>query len=184
MDELADLLIGETTERMEKSLLALISEFNAVRTGRANIGILDNLNVNYYGVATPIKQISSISIQEGTILYLKPYDKGILRAIEAAINASNIGLPPQNDGTGIRLIFPPITEERRRQLVKEVEGISENGKIAIRNIRRSANDEIKKMELTEDSEKGYLADIQKLTDDYIKKITEQAEHKATELMKK
>lgn len=183
MNEELELLLVETTERMEQALKALIHEFASIRTGRANPAILDKITVNYYGVPTPINQISSISVVEGTQLYIKPFDKNILKDIEQAINASDLGLPPSNDGVGIRLVLPSLTQERRKETAKVVEKTSETGKVAIRNIRRDANDQVKKLELREDDEKKALDDVQKLTDDFIKKVEKETQLKVEEVMK-
>jgi ribosome recycling factor len=183
MNEQADMLLMETEERMEKALDALRRDFASIRTGRANPALLDRIALDYYGVETPLKQISSISVVEGNQLFIKPYDKSLLKQIETAIYASNLGLNPLNDGIGIRLILPQPTEERRRELIKEVEKHGEGAKVAVRNIRRDGNDHIKKLGLTEDDEKGYHADIQELTDTYIRKIDGQIKDKSDELLK-
>lgn len=182
MSEQADMILLETEEKMEKSVHALGHEFAAIRTGRANPNLLDRIFVNYYGVETPLKQVASISVPEAQQLYIKPFDKSVLKDIEHAINTSNLGLPPRNDGVGIRLMLPALTEERRRQLVREVERLSETGKVAVRNIRREANEHMKKLVLPEDVEKGYLEDIQQLTDKYVKIIDEQTKAKSDELL--
>lgn len=182
MIEQADMLMLEFEEKMEKSVQSLQREFATIRTGRANPNLLDRIVIEYYGTPTPLKQVASISVPEAQQLYIKPFDKSILKDIEQAINASDLGLPPRNDGVGIRLMLPALTEERRRQLVKEVEKFSENGKVAIRNIRRDANDQMKKLGLSEDIEKGYLDDIQVLTDKYVKKVEELTKEKSDELL--
>lgn len=182
MIEQADMLMLEFEEKMEKSVQSLQREFATIRTGRANPNLLDRIVIEYYGTPTPLKQVASISVPEAQQLYIKPFDKSILKDIEQAINASDLGLPPRNDGVGIRLMLPALTEERRRQLVKEVEKFSENGKVAIRNIRRDANDQMKKLGLAEDIEKGYLDDIQVLTDKYVKKVEELTKEKSDELL--
>lgn len=181
--EQADLVLMDTEEHMEKSLRVLVKEFAQVRTGRANPALLDHVTVDYYGTPTPIRQISNVSVVEGTQLYIKPFDKSSLKTIETAIYASDLGLNPMNDGNGIRLILPQPTEERRRELVKEVDKLAEHGKISVRNIRRDGNDQMRKLGLSEDDEKGYLEDVQKLTDTYIKKVEEELEEKTKELMK-
>ncbi len=183
MSEQADLILMEIEDHMGKSVEILRRDFAQVRTGRANPGILDRIEVSYYGADTPLRQISSISVVEGNQLYIKPFDKSVLKAIEHAIMASDLGLNPMNDGVGLRLIFPQPTEERRRALVKEVEKLGENAKVSIRNVRRDGNDHIKKLSLTEDDEKGYLQDIQELTDRYVKKVDEEIRIKAEELLK-
>ncbi len=182
MSEQADMILLETEEKMEKSIKALEHEFAAIRTGRANPNLLDRIHVLYYGVETPLKQVASISVPEAQQLYIKPFDKSALKDIETAINSSNLGLPPRNDGVGIRLTLPALTEDRRRQLVKEVEKLSESNKVAIRNIRREANEHMKKLGLPEDDEKGYLEDVQVLTDKYVKIVDEHTKSKADELL--
>jgi len=181
--EQADLILMEAEEHMQKSIRVLESEFAQVRTGRANPSLLDHIHIDYYGADSPINQVSSISVVEGSQLYIKPYDKSILKQIETAIYASDLGLNPLNDGVGIRLILPQPTEERRRALVKDVDKLSEHTKISIRNIRRDANDHMKKLSLPEDDEKGYLSDVQELTDKYIKLVDEKTKEKTNELLK-
>ena len=138
--------------------------------------------VEYYGAMSPIKQVAAISIPEASQLYIKPFDKSVLKGIESALNASGLGLTPQNDGTGIRLIFPQMTEQRRRELVKQVGKIGEAAKVNVRNARRDANDELKKLTLPEDDEKGYLEDVQKLTDSKIALVDKLASEKEKDLM--
>lgn len=183
MNEQADMLLLEIEENMQKSIESLIRDLAAVRTGRANPSLLDHVKVDYYGAESPIRQISSVTIVEGNQLYIKPFDKSILKSIETAIYASDLGLNPLNDGSGIRLILPQPTEERRRQLVKDVDKLGEHAKIAIRNIRRDGNVHVKKLELSEDDEKGYLEDVQSLTDQFVKKVEAELKEKEQELMK-
>ncbi len=183
MNEQADLLLMEVEEHMTKTVEALGREFAAVRTGRANPALLDHVKVDYYGAESPIRQVSSVGVVEGNQLYIKPYDKSILKQIETAIFASDLGLNPINDGSGIRLIFPQPTEERRRELVREVDKLGEQAKVAIRNIRREANDQVKKLELSEDDEKGYLEDVQELTNQFVKSIDDSIKEKSNELLK-
>lgn len=144
MNEQADLLLLEAEEKMEKSIHALQHDFASIRTGRANPALLDVVHIEYYGVDSPIKQIASISVPEGNQLYIKPFDKSTLKKIETAIQASQLGLQPQNDGVGIRLILPQLTTERRKELAKQAEKLAEHGKIAVRNVRRETNEHIKK----------------------------------------
>lgn len=181
MEEL-EMLLLELEERMEKSIASFEKELSTVRTGRANAGLLDSISIEYYGVPTPLKQVSSITIPEANQLYIKPFDKSVVKEIEKAILASSLGLTPQNDGVGIRLILPQMTEERRRELVKLVGKMEEQAKVAIRNLRRDGNDDVKKLDLPEDDEKGTLEDIQKLTDNKIKEIEEIAARKTKEVM--
>ena len=181
MEEL-EMLLLELEERMEKSIASFEKELSTVRTGRANAGLLDSISIEYYGVPTPLKQVSSITIPEANQLYIKPFDKSVLKEVERAILASSLGLTPQNDGAGIRLILPQMTEERRRELVKLVGKMEEHAKVAIRNLRRDGNDDVKKLDLPEDDEKGSLEDIQKLTDGKISQIEEIAAKKTKEVM--
>lgn len=180
--EMLDMILLETEERMEKALKSLVRDFHTIRTGRANPSLLDRIEISYYGVPTPINQVASINVVEGVQLYIKPFDKSILKLIEQAIYASDLGLPPANDGVGIRLTLPALTEQRRRDLTKEVDKLTEGGKVAIRNIRRDANDQVKKLSLPEDMERKALDDIQKLTDDYSSKTDDAAKEKNEEIM--
>ena len=175
-------ILLDVEERMETAIANMEKRFINVRAGRANPAILDSVFVNYYGCPTQLKQMASISTPEANQLYIKPFDKSSLKDIQVAISAANLGLNPQGDGVGIRIVLPAMTEERRRDLVKVVGHVSEEGKVAIRNIRRDANDSLKKLELPEDEEKGYLEDVQKLTDSYIEKIEKIAKAKSEELM--
>lgn len=179
---MADMILMETEEKMTKSIQSFEHELAQVRTGRANPAILDSVFVNYYGCPTQLKQMAAISTPEANQLYIKPFDKSSLKDVEIAISAANLGLNPQGDGQGIRIILPAMTEERRKDLVKQVGRIAEEGKVAVRNLRRDANDALKKLELPEDDEKSYLEDVQKLTDKSIAKIDEIAQAKSKELM--
>jgi len=182
MNEQADMILMEIDEKMEKSIESLGREFASVRTGRANPNILDRILISYYGVDTPLKQVASITVPEAQQLYIKPFDKSIIKDIEYAINTSPLGLPPSNDGIGIRLALPALTGDRRKILVKDVERMAEAGKVAIRHIRREGNEHLKKLGLTEDDEKGYLEDVQALTDAYVKKVDELTKEKSEELL--
>lgn len=182
MNEQADLLLMETEEKMEKSIHALQHDFSSIRTGRANPALLDAIVVEYYGVDSPIKQIASISVPEGNQLYIKPFDRSVLKKIETAIQASSLGIQPQSDGIGIRLLLPQLTTERRKELSKQAEKLAEHGKVAIRNVRRDANDHIKKLGLTEDAEHGYIEDVQSLTDTFIEKVEQVTKIKIEEIM--
>ena len=177
-----DMLLMEALEKMDKTIESYQRELNTVRTGRANPNLLDSIRIDYYGVLTPVKQISSISVPEASQLYIKPFDKSCLKAIEVAIATSELGLNPQGDGVGIRLIIPKMTEERRRELVKLVGKMQETAKVGIRNIRRDLNDAFKKLGLPEDEEKGWLEDSQKYTDEYIAKIEKLTAEKEKDLM--
>jgi ribosome recycling factor len=183
MDERADLLLIDLEERMDKTIVALIRDLASIRTGRANPSLLDKLLVPYYGTLTPIKQVASVIVIDGGQLQIKPFDKNMLKEVEKAINSSTLGLTPLNDGIVIRLVIPQPTEQKRRELIKEVEHIGESAKVAIRNIRREFNEQTKKLELTEDDEKGYLIDIQTSTDKFIKSVDEEILRKSNELLK-
>lgn len=182
MLEQANLVLLEIEETMSKTIDSFKRELSSIRTGRANPAILDRISIDYYGVPTPVKQIASISVVEGTQLMINPFDKSTVKAIEQAIYASDLGLNPQGDGTMIRIILPSLNEERRKQLSKDVEKSGEESKIAIRNIRRDGNDNVKKLELAEDFEKKQLDEVQKLTDKYIKSVDEVATNKIKEIM--
>ncbi len=182
MSDLADEILLEHEEKMQKAIDSCQHELNTVRTGRANPNVLDSIYVDYYGAKTQLRQLSSITSPEANQLYIKPFDKTCLKGIMEAISASNLGINPQNDGTGIRLVFPQMTEDRRKVLVKEVAKMGEQGKVQVRNVRRDANDALKKLELPEDEENGYKDDIQALTDKYIAKVDEIVDAKSKELM--
>ncbi|MBE6729489.1 MAG: ribosome recycling factor [Ruminococcaceae bacterium] len=169
-----DTLIKNTEERMDKSLDALDRDYKTVRVGRANVSILDKVNVDYYGVPTPVQQMAAISMPEPRILMIKPWDASTLRDIEKAILISDIGINPQNDGTAIRLSFPPLTEERRKEIVKEVKKMAEDSKVSVRNIRRDSLEKLKALkknnQITEDDEKNGEKKIQNITDKFCKEI--------------
>ena len=173
-------------EKMDKSVHSVGVEFAAVRAGRANAGVLDRISVDYYGAPTPIQQIASVSTPEPRMLAIQPWDASALKLIEKAILASDLGINPTNDGKIIRLLFPQLTEERRRDLTKEVKNMAEGGKVAIRNIRRDAMDEFKKKkkasEITEDDLKELEKELQDLTDKRCKDIDELTVKKEQELM--
>lgn len=173
-------------EKMEKTIKVLCSDYAAIRAGRANPAVLDRIQVDYYGTPTPINQMAAISVQDARILVIQPWDKTSLKSIEKAILASDLGINPSNDGSVIRLTFPQLTEERRKELSKDIKKLGEESKVAIRSIRRDANDKIKTMkknsEITEDDVKDFDKDIQKLTDKYIGYIDEEASKKEKEIM--
>ncbi|MCM3569070.1 ribosome recycling factor [Neobacillus mesonae] len=179
-------VINSAKERMTKAIQAYTRELASIRAGRANASLLDRITVDYYGASTPVNQLAGISTPEARLLVIQPYDKSILGEIEKAILKSDLGLNPTSDGSVIRLAIPQLTEERRKELVKLVKKESEEAKIAIRNIRRDANDELKKLEkngeITEDALRGYSDDIQKLTDDQINKIDQITKDKEKEIM--
>ena len=177
-----DMILLELEEQMEKTIGSLKREFNTVRTGRANPAVLDGLTISYWGVETPIKQVANITVPEATQLYIKPFDKSSLKEIERAINASDIGITPQGDGVGIRLVFPSLTEQRRKELVKQVYKMGENAKIALRNERRHALDAIKKLGLPEDDEKFYQDEVQKVIDKFVDKTDAEVKVKEKDLL--
>lgn len=176
-----DILL-ECESRMEDTISALDKKFINVRAGRANPNMLDGINVEYYGVETPLKQLANISIPEARQLSIKPFDKSILGDIEKAIFEANIGLTPNNNGECIFLVVPALTEDRRRELVKQVKQIAEEGKIALRNIRQDANNDLKKLKLPEDIEKVGNNEVQELINKYNKIIEEKLKVKEQELM--
>ena len=163
-------------------VVILNKRFSTVRAGRANPSSLDGVFVDYYGSMTPLKQLATISVPEARQLLIKPFDKGALGSIEKAILAANLGYNPGNDGETIRIIIPELTEERRRELVKQVKGICEDAKVSIRNIRRDGLEDVKKAELPEDVAKGMEKDIQDLVNDYNKKIDTMLKEKEQELL--
>ena len=167
---------------MLKSLSVYEENLSEVRAGRANPAILNRITVDYYGVATPINQVAGISVPEARLIVIQPWDASILKEIEKAILASDIGLNPNNDGKVIRLNFPELTEERRKELVKQVKSLSEEAKVSIRNIRHEGIEDVEKCELPEDEEKGMEKDIQDLVNDYNKKIEAKLKEKEQELL--
>ncbi len=177
-----DDIILECEERMEETISVLEKQFTNIRAGRANPAMLDGITVSYYGVDTPLKQIANISVPEARQLSIKPFDKGILGDIEKAIFEANIGITPNNNGEVIFLVIPALTEDRRKELVKDVKKIAENGKIALRNIRQDANSDMKKRKLPEDVEKSGNEDVQELINKYNKIIEEKLKEKEKELM--
>ena len=172
--------------KMQKTLDVLSKELAAVRAGRANPAVLDKITVEYYGAPTPLNQVAAISTPDPRTLAIQPWDGSVLKAIEKAIQVSDLGINPQNDGKAIRLTFPQLTEERRKELVKQIRKYAENGKVAVRNIRRDAMEAFKKKqkasEITEDDLKQAEKDLQKLTDESSKKIDELLARKEKELM--
>ena len=179
-------VIKKTEEAMQRRIDHLDSEYARIRAGRANPGVLDKLVVDYYGAPTPIKQLAAVNVTEARTLTIQPYDASILRAIEKAIQASDIGINPQNDGKTIRLVFPPLTEDKRKEIVKDVAKQAEDSKVQIRNERRDAIEKLKKMkknsEITEDDLENGQEKIQKLTDKFTKKIDEICAEKQKEVM--
>ncbi len=173
-------------ETMQQRIDSVQYEMSAIRTGRANPMMLDRVSVDYYGTPTPVRQMANISVQDGTTLMIQPYDRGTLGEIEKAISKSDLNLPPNNDGNIIRLAIPPLTEERRKEMVKTVKKIGEEGKVAIRNVRRDATNDLDKVNksenLPEDVVKGWQDDIQKLTDKYTAMIDSMVSAKEEEVM--
>ena len=175
--------MADITTQMDKSIEALKHNFSKVRTGRANANILADITVDYYGVATPITQVAAVKTPEAHMLIVEPWDKALVNAIVKAISASDLGITPSSDGSVIRLPFPAPTEERRRELAKECRELAEQAKVAIRNIRRDANNKLDRdEELTEDEVRREQAKVQKHTDEYVKKIEELLKAKEAEVM--
>lgn len=179
-------IYANTKERMEKSISSLKYEYNSIRAGRANAAILDKVLVDYYGTQTPINQMAAISVPEARILAIQPWDATALGLIEKAILASDIGINPSNDGHTIRLVFPALTEERRKQLSKDVSKIAEDSKVAVRQIRRDSIEKVKTMkknsEITEDDQKKAEDKLQKITDEFVKKIDDICAAKTAEIL--
>ena len=179
-------VIKKCEEKMTKTCENLDGEFSNIRAGRANPNLLNRIMVEYYGTPTPMQQVGNISVPEPRIIQINPWEKSLLKAIEKAILASDLGITPTNDGTSIRLVFPELTEERRKELAKDVKKKGDNAKVAIRNVRRDANDTVKKEnkagELSDDEAKNLEDDVQKLTDKYIALIDKAIEEKTSEIL--
>ena len=184
---MADERLQQFETKMNKTFANLESEFQSIRAGRANPHVLDKIKVDYYGTRTPIQQVGNVSVPEPRMLQIAPWDKSLIKPIEKAILTSDIGINPSNDGTVIRLIFPELTEERRKDLAKDVKKKGEAAKVAIRNIRRDANDTFKKMnkanELTEDDQKDLENKLQKMTDKFVADIDKAVDAKTKDIMK-
>ena len=176
-----DILLN-TEEKMENTITSLENKFTNVRAGRANPNMLDGITVEYYGTQTPLKQLANISIPEARQLMIKPFDKSILGGIEKAIFEANLGVTPNNNGECVFLVIPPLTEERRKELVKQVKSLAEEGRIALRNIRQDANTQIKNLKLPEDVEKSGNEEVQELINKYNKVIDEKLKEKENDLM--
>ena len=178
--------VAQIRKRMEKAIDDIRKELASIRTGRASISILDNIQVDYYGTPTPINQVAQLGTPDPTLVTVQPYDVSLVGPIEKAIRASDLGLNPSNDGRLIRIPIPPLTEERRKQLAKHVHKVLEEHRTAVRNIRRDGNEHLKKMLkdklISEDDEKHALAEMQKLTDDHIHKLEEVAKKKEQEIL--
>ena len=176
----------EFETKMQKSTSSYESELETIRVGRANPNVLNKITVDYWGVPTPITQVGDVKVPDARTLLITPWEANLLKTVEKAINMSDLGINPQNDGKSIRLVFPPLTEERRKDLQKQVAKFGEEAKVAVRNIRRDANDLCKKMkkdsQMTEDEQKASEKEIQDLTDKFIKKIDEITERKQKEIL--
>ena len=185
MAEMKD-VFAKAESKMKKSIDHLMEEFDSIRAGRANPAVLDHIMVNYYDTPTPINQLAAVSVAEARVLVIQPWDMSVLRVIEKAIQTSDLGVNPQNDGKVIRLVFPPLNEERRRDLSKEVSKLGEEAKVAIRSIRRDAIEKLKEMkksgDITEDDLKQAEKKTQDLTDKYVKNVDECAQRKEKEIM--
>jgi ribosome recycling factor len=177
-------LLQEAEAKMDQAVVHTASEFALVRTGRANPGILNRITVDYYGTPTPLQQIAGFSVPDARMLVVQPYDKTSIPAIERAIQEGDLGLNPSNDGNIIRLAFPALTEERRRELIRMVRSIAEDGRVAIRNVRRHIKDDMEALEgeISEDDIRRGEKDLQVLTDDHVHKLDELLEHKEEELL--
>lgn len=172
-------------EKMQKSYDFLVNDLAAIRAGRANPHVLDKVKVDYYGTPTPIQQVGNITVPEARILQIAPWEKSLIKEIEKAIMASDVGITPTNDGTLIRLVFPELTEERRKELVKDIKKRGEENKVAIRNVRRDGNDALKKLaktEVSEDEIKELEEKLQKVTDKFIKDVDKLVEEKSKEIL--
>jgi len=178
--------IKEFEDRMKKSIDALYDEYSSIRAGRANPHILDKIRVDYYGTPSPLQSVANISVPEARIIQIQPWEASLIKEIEKAILISDLGITPNNDGKVIRLVFPELTEERRKELAKDVKKKGDNAKVAIRNIRRDANDDVKKQnkagEISDDEAKNLEDDIQKLTDKYVAQIDKAIEEKSKEIL--
>ena len=179
-------VMDQTKENMDKAHSAYSRQLASIRAGRASASILDRINVIYYGAPTPLNQMAGVSVPEPRLLVIQPYDKTTITDLEKAIMKSDIGITPSNDGSVIRLAVPALTEDRRKELVKDVKREAEDAKVVIRNIRRESNDELKKLEkdseITEDELRRYNDQVQKLTDDFIEKIDQTAKDKENEIL--
>ena len=180
-----DARLQQYDDKMKKAMDFLAQDYAGIRAGRANPHVLDKLRVDYYGTPTPIQQVGNVTVPEARIIQIAPWEKNMIKAIEKAIQTSDIGINPSNDGSVIRLVFPELTEERRKDLAKEVKKKAEDAKVAVRNIRRDGNDAFKKLaktEVSEDEIKQLEEELQKLTDKYIKEIDVVMEAKSKEIM--
>jgi len=181
-----DKLYKDSDQKMHKAREAVVRDFGHLRTGRANVAMVDGVFVEQYGASQPLKAVANISTPDGSTILITPWDRSLVGAIEKAIQAANLGMNPSSDGTNVRLTIPPLTQDRRKEIVKEAHKIAEHGRIAIRNIRHNANEEVKKLEkgktLTEDEAKKSLKKVQDLTDGHIKAVDEMLAKKEVEIM--
>lgn len=181
-----DARLNQFSEKMKKSIDALNEDYATIRAGRANPRLLDKIRVDYYGQLSPLQNVANISVPEARVIQIQPWESKLIKEIEKAVINSNIGITPNNDGKVIRIVFPELTEERRKELVKDVKKSAENAKIAIRNIRRDANDTFKKMskasEISEDEQKDLENEVQELTDKFVDKIDNIMEEKSKEIL--
>jgi ribosome recycling factor len=175
-------LLGEANTKMDQAVEHTVHEFAGVRTGRANAGILSRVTVDYYGTQTPLQQLANFSVPEARMLIVQPFDKSSITAVERAIQAADLGLNPSNDGNIIRLAFPALTEERRRELIKVVRGIAEDGRVAVRGVRRHSKDRIEAEDVSEDDIHRAEKELQELTDEHVGKIDEAVTRKEEELL--
>lgn len=179
-------LLADAKHRMDKAVEAVKTEFNTVRSGRASVGLLDRIHVDYYGTSTPLRQMSNVAAPEPRLVTVQPFDKTAMKSIEKAIMESDLGLNPSNDGSMIRLPIPTLTEERRKELVKLVHRLAEDGRVAVRNVRRDCMKDLKELahdgEVGEDAEKRAEHDLQKLTDGHVHDIDELVKHKEAEIL--
>lgn len=186
MEDNMNSVISATKDKMQRRVEHLDAEYSSIRAGRANPGVLDKVTVDYYGTPTPVNQVASVSIAEARTLVVQPWDTSLLKALERAIQVSDIGINPQNDGKVIRLIFPPLTEERRKDIVKDISKMGEDTKVQIRNARRDAIDKIKALkkagDITEDDQKDGEKKIQDATDKFVKEVDALSEKKKKEIM--
>ena len=181
-----DAVLKDTRDRMQKSIQALEEELNTIRTGRASAALFERVKVEYYGNPTPLNQVATISVPEARLVVIQPWDKGIINEIEKAIQKSELSVNPSNDGKVIRINIPPLTEERRKEYVKVAKNMAEQARVALRNIRRDANEELKKAQkagdLSEDDEKRAADEVQKITDESVEKVNEAVESKEKEIL--
>ncbi len=186
MELIMDARIAVFEEKMQKTMQSLSGEFGSIRAGRANPHVLDKIRVDYYGTPTPIQQVANVNVPEPRMIQIQPWEASMVKEIEKAIMTSDLGINPSNDGKVIRLVFPELTEERRKELAKDVKKKGENAKVAIRNIRRDANDSFKKLSKSEDISEDEIADleaqVQKLTDKFISEVDKAVEEKTKEIL--